>query len=121
MQKVATKGTETGGPSPVATQEPHVRLYWKDGRAYIDARGWAAWGGRQEALVVPGERGATRDVVQGAILFAQRLTQLRAFRAEHPNGLPKASDESQPAIEEQGEELDRIATFARWYLAEKEI
>jgi integrase len=121
MPKVATRGTGTGGPSQVAAQEPHARLYWKEGRAYIDARGWAAWGGRQEALVAPGERGATRDVAQGAILFAQRLTQLRALRAEHPDGLPTPSAESQPAVEEQVEELDRIATFAGWYLAEKEV
>ncbi|HEX2094862.1 MAG TPA: hypothetical protein VHG28_20855 [Longimicrobiaceae bacterium] len=77
-------------------------------------------GGKLEALVVPGERGATKDAVQGAILFAQRLAQLRALRAEHPDGLPRPAEESRSAVEESVEELDRIATFAGWYLAEEE-
>ncbi len=116
MPKVTTRGAGAGRSAPDAAQEPHARLYWKDGRAYIDARAWASWGGKLEALVVPGERGATKDAVQGAILFARRLAQLRAFRAEHPDGLPRPAEESEPAVEE----LDRIATFAGWYLAEKE-
>jgi integrase len=119
MPRVAERsGTEK--LAAVAAQEPHARLYWKDGRAYIDARAWAAWGGKMEALVAPGERGATKDAVQGAILFAQRLSQLRALRAEHPDGLPKAEDEDkQPAAGNSSDPLDRIATFAGWYLAEK--
>jgi integrase len=120
MPKVATRGAGAGRPAPDAAQEPRARLYWKDGRAYIDARAWATWGGKLEALVVPGERGATRDAVQGAILFAQRLAQLRALCAAHPAGLPQSAEESQSAVEESAEELDRIATFAGWYLAEKE-
>lgn len=120
MPKAATKRSATEKPVSNAAQEPHARLYWKDGRAYIDARAWAAWGGRLEALVVPGERGATKDAVQGAILFAQRLAQLRAFRAEHPAGLPKPETEvKRAAARGGGEPLDRIATFAGWYLAEK--
>ena len=120
MPKVATRGAGAGRPAPEAAREPHARLYWKDGRAYIDARGWAAWRGKLEALVVPGERGATRDAVQGAKLFAQRLAQLRALRAEHPDGLLRPAEESRSAVEGSVEELDRIATFAGWYLAEKE-
>lgn len=106
---------------PRVATEPHARLYWKDGRAYIDARAWAAWGGKMEALVVPGERGATRDSVQGAILYAQRLTQLRELRTQHPDGLPRPEPEPVvPAPAQEEENLNRIATFAGWYLTEKE-
>ncbi|HEU4882431.1 MAG TPA: hypothetical protein VFT45_09310, partial [Longimicrobium sp.] len=118
MPRVANK--RAGGLAPVGAQEPHARLYWKDGRAYIDARAWAKWGGRLEALVQPGERGATRDPVQAALLFAQRLTELRDLRAKHPDGLPVPEEEPVPAASAE-DELDRIATFAGWYLAEKAI
>lgn len=120
MPRVATKRSGTERSTAGAAQEPHARLYWKAGRAYIDARAWAAWGGRMEALVAPDERGATRDAVQGAILFAQRLAQLRALRAEHPEGSPKLeAEENQPGAGSSGDPLDRFATFAGWYLAEK--
>lgn len=122
MPKVAAKKVVAPPRAASTPQEPHARLYWKDGRAYIDARGWAAWGGRMEALVAPGERGATKDAVQGAILFAQRLTQLRELRGQHPDGLPlpEPEPEAAPGPREAPEDLDRIATFAGWYLAEKE-
>ncbi|HEY7769097.1 hypothetical protein [Longimicrobium sp.] len=101
-------------PSP----EPHARLYWKDGRAYIDARSWAKWGGKLEALIPPGERRATKDRVQAHLLFAQRLAHLRELRVELPTGLA-AEDTLAPQI--TGDPLDRFATFAGWYLAEKEL
>jgi hypothetical protein len=101
-------------PSP----EPHARLYWKDGRAYIDARSWAKWGGKLEALIPPGERRATKDQVQAHFWFAQRLAHLRELRVEFPTGLA-AEDKFAPQI--TGDPLDRIATFAGWYLAEKEL
>jgi integrase len=95
-----------------AGQEPHARLYWKRGRAYIDAREWSPWGGRQEALVAPGEKYATTDAVTAAILYGQRLTELREQRKTHPEGIAPRREAEDP--------LDRIATFAGWYLAEKE-
>lgn len=101
-------------PSP----EPHARLYWKDGRAYIDARSWAKWGGKLEALIPPGERRATKDSVEAHLLFAQRLAHLRELRVEFPTGLA-AEGKFAPQI--TGDPLDRIATFAGWYLAEKEL
>lgn len=119
MSKLTTRGSGTESQTAGAVQEPHARLYWKNGRAYIDARAWAAWGGKLEALVAPGERGATKDPVQAAILFAQRLTQLRELRVQYPAGssIPKAPAEGNVPAED---EMDRIATFAGWYLAEKE-
>lgn len=93
-------------------------MYWKGGRAYIDARSWAKWGGKLEALIPSGGRTATQDLVQAAILFAQRLAQLRELRAEHPAGLPV---QREVAPQNQGDPLDRIGTFAGWYLAEKAL
>lgn len=120
MPRVANKRAGGQAPAAVGAQEPRARLYWKDGRAYIAARAWAKWGGRLEALVQPGERGATKDPVQAALLFAQRLTALRELRAQHPDGLPVPEENPEPAVP-AGDELDRIATFAGWYLAEKAI
>lgn len=37
------------------------KIYWKRGRAYGDFREYAAFGGRQEALVPPEEAQATTD------------------------------------------------------------
>lgn len=101
-----------------ASPEPHARMYWKDGRAYIDARSWARWGGKLQALIPSGDRTATKDLVQAALLFAQRLTELRKLRVEYPAGLPAQSEVAQ---QNTGDPLDRIATFAGWYLAEKEL
>ena len=95
----------------VRSSEPRAELYWKRGRAYLDARAWEAWGGKLEALVPAGERHATRDGVTAAILCGERLAELRALRAAHPGGLVPAAGGNDP--------LDRIATFAGWYLAEK--
>jgi integrase len=72
-----------------------------------------------EALVRPGERGATRDPVHASLLFAQRLTELRDLRAQHPDGLPVPEVSPEAASAPAEDELDRIATFAGWYLAEK--
>jgi site-specific recombinase XerD len=113
MGKTTARGSGGGGG---AGGEPNARLYWKNGRAYIDARGWARWGGKLEALIPVGERRATDDPAEAAVLFAQRLRELRGLRAAAPNGLP-----GEPrANSGSGEGLDRIATFAGWYMAEKE-
>ena len=102
-----------GGAAAVAVRasEPRAELYWKRGRAYLDARAWEAWGGKLEALVPAGERHATQDRVTAAILCGERLAELRALKVAHPEGLVPAPSEEDP--------LDRIATFAGWYLAEK--
>ena len=117
MPKVARRKSEIERLAGDLAHGPHARMYWKDGRAYIDARAWAAWGGKLEALVQPDERGATKDPVQAAILFAHRLSHLRELRIGHPNGLPVA-EEMAKADARAEDELDRIATFAGWYLAE---
>lgn len=66
------------------------RLYWRSrggqGRAWADFRDYADVGGRQEALVAPGERMATSDPdVAQALLFARlkELDGLRRGRALH--------------------------------------
>lgn len=112
-----SRPSEAAAPVTEGPQEPHARLYWKDGRAYIDSRAWARWGGRLEALIAPGERHATTDAVKAAMLFAQRLTRLRELREEYPDGVPEQS----AAASEPVEVLDRFATFAGWYLAEKAV
>ena len=95
----------------VRSSEPRAELYWKRGRAYLYARAWDAWGGKLEALVPAGERHATQDRVTAAIFCGERLAELRALRKAHPDGLVPAGGGDDP--------LDRIATFAGWYLAEK--
>jgi hypothetical protein len=96
MPNVARRKSEIERSAGELAHEPNARLYWKDGRAYIDARAWAAWGGKLEALVPTNERGATKDPVQAAIHFAHRLSHLRELRIRHPNGLPVAEEEACP-------------------------
>ena len=108
MSRATSGGATTGA---VRSSESRAELYWKRGRAYLDAPAWEAWGGKQEALVPAGERHATRDQVTAAILCGERLAELRALRKAHPGGLVPAHGGDDP--------LDRIATFAGWYLAEK--
>jgi integrase len=109
-----TRGRQPSGSGPVVEQEPNARLYWKHGRAYIDARAWARWGGKLEALIPAGERRATDDIAEAAVLFAKRLHELRDLRAAAPAGMP-----AQP-VGDAGDDLDRIATFVGWYMADKE-
>lgn len=71
---------KTGRPRASET-EPRASLRWIDGRAYAEMGAWAPWGGRrQEPLVAEGEATATRDRNVAALLFADRLRELRTRR-----------------------------------------
>lgn len=73
------------------------RVYWRRRggarRAYGDFREFRDVGGGQEALVVPGEKGATTDPRLAEVLAAKRLEQLDGLRARSRDravhGLPK--------------------------------
>lgn len=76
---------------PLASEsEPRASIRWIDGRAYAEMGAWAPWGGRrQEPLVPEGQAVTTRDPNTAALLFAERLGELRARReagAESPRG-----------------------------------
>jgi hypothetical protein len=73
---------------PRATEaEPRAYIRWIKGRAYAELGAWGEWGGRrQEPLIQPGEGKATQDPNTAAILFGQRVAELRRKRAQHPSG-----------------------------------
>jgi hypothetical protein len=74
---------------PPPPDDLHAAVYFKpNGRAYGDLRAWSAWGGKQEALIEPGERFATRSSVTATILLGSRLEVLRSLRTRYPDGLP---------------------------------
>jgi hypothetical protein len=73
------------------------RIYWKDGKAYADFRDHAAWGGRLEALKVPGTRSATTDADEAVRICARRLDELRAPSAG-PAGSASRRREARRAI-----------------------
>jgi hypothetical protein len=55
-------------------------IYWRNGRAYLDARAYADVGGGQERLVPPGEKLATRDPIVARQLAARRVRKLEDLR-----------------------------------------
>ena len=81
-------GVRQGCPS-AAEIEPRASFRWINGGAYADMGAWAKWGGRRhEPLVAPGEVAATKDPNQAALLFAERLAELRGRRELAKAGLP---------------------------------
>ena len=84
------------------TRNKKRRLYRKDGRFYLDARDYADVGGRQEALIPPGERHATTDRTRARRLARARLADLRAARRR-------------PATE-PGVDLTRLGDFVDHHL-----
>ena len=79
-------GARQGRPSAAET-EPRASIRWIKGRAYAELGAWAKWGGRrQEPLVATGETASTRDPNTAAILFAERLAELRGKRASQRAG-----------------------------------
>ncbi|HEX8317202.1 hypothetical protein [Longimicrobium sp.] len=77
----------TRGRPRGAESEPRAYIRWINGRAYAELGAWEAWGGRrQEPLVDKGQMAATQDPNTAAILFAQRLIELREKRQLRPNG-----------------------------------
>lgn len=57
-------------------------IYWRNGRAYLDARSYSDVGGSQERLVPPGEKVATKDAVVARELAAQRVRELESLRRD---------------------------------------
>jgi integrase len=55
-------------------------IYWRNGRAYLDARAYAEVGGGQERLVPPGEKLATKDPIIARQLAARRIKELEELR-----------------------------------------
>lgn len=55
-------------------------IYWRNGRAYLDARAYAYVGGGQERLVPAGERVPTRDPIIARELAARRIKELETLR-----------------------------------------
>lgn len=93
-----------GRPRLEGAREPAASITWRGGRAQGEFRQWAAWGGAREPLVPPGEKFATTDKNTAALLFADRLAELRALRELHPNGLPQT-------------DLDKIPTYVGYHIA----
>lgn len=85
--------------------EPRAGIFWRNGRAYGEFRAWSRWGGGREPLVANGEKFATNHQNTAAILFAQRLQELRLLRGLHPKGLSSG-------------ELDRIPSYVGYHVAE---
>lgn len=72
---------------------------------------WAKWGGRRhEPLVAAGEVAATKDPNKAALLFAERLAELRGRREMAKGGLPAAALDAPPPV----------GAFIRFHLAAKE-
>lgn len=57
-------------------------IYWRNGRAYLDARAYSDVGGAQERLVPPGEKLATHDAIIARELAAQRVRELESLRRD---------------------------------------
>ena len=55
-------------------------IYWRNGRAYLDARAYAEVGGGQERLVPPGEKLPTKDPIIARQLAARRIKELEELR-----------------------------------------
>lgn len=85
---------------PSATEiEPRASIRWINGGAYADMGAWAKWGGRRhEPLVAAGEIAATKDPNKAALLFAERLAELRGRRALATAGLPAAALDAPTSI-----------------------
>jgi site-specific recombinase XerD len=97
-RSVTMPAVRQGRPS-AAEIEPRASIRWIKGRAYAELGAWAKWGGRrQEPLVATGEAVATRDPNTAAILFAQRLGELRNKRAAKPTGAPAAASDVPTSI-----------------------
>ena len=87
-----------GRPS-AAEIEPRASFRWINGGAYADMGAWAKWGGRRhEPLVAPGEIAATKDPKKAALLFAERLAELRGRRELAKAGLPAAALDAPTSI-----------------------
>jgi len=86
-------------------REPRASIEWRNGRAYGAFRAWQKWGGGREPLVVDGEKFATADPNTAALLFAERLKELRDLRKLHPAGLPS-------------DDLDRLASYVGYHVSE---
>lgn len=87
-----------GRPS-AAEIEPRASIRWINGGAYADMGAWAKWGGRRhEPLVAAGEIAATKDPNKAALLFAERLAELRGRRALATAGLPAAALDAPTSI-----------------------
>jgi len=91
-------------------QEPRAEVVWRNGRASGDFRPWAPWGGARAPLVEEGKRFGTTNPRTAAILFGQRLVELRALREKYPAGLPQSESED--------DELNRVSTYVGYHLAD---
>ena len=84
-------------------QEPRASMVWRSNRAYGEFRAWSAWGGRREPLIADGEKFGTTEPNTAAILFINRLQELRALRRTHPKGI-------------QQEDLNRISSYISYHV-----
>lgn len=96
--------TKPRGRSQVDAREPSASIYWRNGRAWGNFRAWAAWGGGRETLVAAGETYATSNSNTAALVFAERLAELRALREIHPDGLEHT-------------DLDRIPAYVGYHVS----
>ena len=83
-----------------------TRLYRRKERYYADFRDFADVGGKQEAMVPPGERWATTDRDVAADIVSERVKELKARRKVAPRGEPVHMD---PLVED----------YARYHLRHK--
>jgi integrase len=73
-------------------RKPKAPIYWRNGRAYLDARTYADVGGTKEALKPPNETRATRDPIVAKQLAAARIKELEELRRyKHVHGVPLKS------------------------------
>ena len=93
----------------MTNRKPGPKIYWrKQGgskRAYADLRSFADVGGKQEALIAPGERRAATDPAVAHMLLAERVKELDGCRRGRVlHGVEKSS---------------ALAEFARQHLIAK--
>lgn len=75
-----TEAHRNGGRKRKRKHEgPHI--FWRGGRAYADLRAYEDVGGGKEALCEPGKKWGTKDEQIAEALFAARLAELQAKRA----------------------------------------
>jgi integrase len=97
------------------------RIYWRSGRAWIDARDYHDVGGSREPLVAPGERSATTDEATAQLLAARRVEQLEALRRGRTfQGITRVAGLQQFARDHLVAKASAGTTTQRWLVSSEQ-